>query len=100
MKQKTSRDEIRKRAAIVRRADRRLQENFAGQYVAYIDTWRQAKSGSRLVRRMLAHSASLKEVSDALEPLSSERRARVVFQYVSEATPGTLEAHYDLPWRL
>ncbi len=105
MKQKTSRDEISKRAAVLLRADSRLQRNFAGRYVAYIDTWRQGKSGkgksgSRLVRKMLAHGPTLKEVSDALQALSAERKARVIFHYVPKDSPGTPDVHYDLPWRL
>ena len=85
-------------AALVRTL-RRFDKKYAGQYVAYIDKWKRGSGGKRLVRKVLAHSASLKDVNEALTRLSVRERDRVVLHYADVSPPDTLKVHFDLPGR-
>lgn len=100
MKEKVVKDPISARARAVLRANQRLQKEFPGQYVAYLEAWRRSGSGARLVRRILGHGASMKEVNAALANLSARDRARVMMQYVDDSPADAIRVHYDLPWRL
>ena len=100
MAQRTASSSIQSRARAVMRADRSLQKKFAGQYVAYMDAWKQSGAGKRLVRRIWAHGPFLQDVSDRVARLSPAQRARTVFTYVSDLPRNTLAVAYDLPWRL
>lgn len=79
--------------------DLHLQFAYPGEFVAYLDGWKPATGRRTLVRRVIAHSNSLKEIQDALTTLSSKDRARVVVHYATDPYHEGLEVHYDLPGR-
>jgi len=65
-------------------ADLKLQYQYAGEYVAYVDSWAERAGESRLERRwVLAHAASLVDLLEALErvPVSAEQRESLKLDY-------------------
>lgn len=77
---------LRTRSAVLR-ANNRLNEEFAGEFVAWIDRRR----GATLRRRIIAHSPSLKAVNDALDTLSQRDRALVLLQYAMRVSPDAVD---------
>lgn len=81
------------------REDLRLQFDYPGEYVAYLDSWKTQRQTRRLLRRVIAHSLSLKDLYEALAALSPKERANVVLHYAVDPHQQELEVHYDLPGR-
>src|SRR5438552_2906161 len=79
--------------------DLRLQQDYPGEYVAYLESWTGKGNTRALVRRIVAHGTSLKTVNDSLASLSPAQRARVILRYAADPRQTELEVHYDLPGR-
>src|SRR5437868_6054 len=63
-------------------ADLRLQVEYPGKYVAYIDRIKTVRQVRRLSRGLLAHGASLQDVQDAVNGASPSDQARIVIVFV------------------
>jgi hypothetical protein len=76
-------------------ANDRLNDDFAGEYIAYVDHRR----GKRLHRRIVAHERRLSGIHDIMDRLPKALRKNVVIHYASEYLPDVIETHADLPGR-
>ena len=79
------------------RANCRLQIDYPGEYVAYIDTWTGQGKNLRFRRKILAHADSMGDLHDKLAKLPPRVRSKATFEYVDDPE-GPLEVHYDLPF--
>lgn len=79
--------------------DLRLQFDYAGEYVAYIDRFCIHKGVRHFVREVLAHNRSLKELHDAVADLPAAKRAKIIIHYATDPHRRELEVHYDLAYR-
>ena|SRR5205823_3852611 len=79
--------------------DLRLQQDYPGEYVAYLESWRGKGTTRAVVRRIVAHGTSLKTINDSLASLSPAQRTRVILRYAADPQQTELEVHYDLPGR-
>jgi hypothetical protein len=80
------------------RADIELRYMHPGEYVAYIDEYREQDRICRLVREVLACSSDLAEVKAAFTDVGSERRASIRLEYLEPLGDDFL-THDDLPLR-
>jgi hypothetical protein len=69
------------RGAARRKADLAMSERYAGNHVAYIDTW----TGDELERTVVAVAAEVADFQNELSQLPLEVRQRVVCTYLTPA---------------
>jgi hypothetical protein len=80
------------------REDLRLQADYPGQYVAYVDSWKARHKGRQLHREVVAHAQTLPDLHRRLSQLPAEIQAKASIDYVLDPE-GPIEVHYDLPDR-
>jgi hypothetical protein len=79
----------------------KLQAQFPGEYVAYLDTW----DGETLTRTVLAHARRNVDLEPALDRLSEAERERVSVVYIdspnialcTRVQTGEIRARQDTP---
>ncbi|GEM_PF-4666474 len=72
---------LRKPGAMLAAYDR-LNDDYLGEYVAYVDHVR----GMTVKRRIVAHSKDPKVVSDAVNKLTARDRKKLMMHYVAPPT--------------
>lgn len=78
------RGELHPEARQVLYEDLRLQFDYPGKYVVFMDRWKGRGSSRTLDRQILAHSTSLVEVQGPLDRLSPRDRAKAVLRYATD----------------
>jgi hypothetical protein len=79
----------------------KLQAQFPGEFVAYLDTW----DGQTLTRKVIAHARRHREIGPALEQLSEAEREVVSVVYIdppnvalcTRVQTGEIRARQDAP---
>jgi hypothetical protein len=65
------------------REDARLQFDYPGETVAYVDSWRGRGQNRRLTREVIAHAADVTEFYRRFDRLPDALRARATVRYVT-----------------
>ena len=79
-------------------ANCRLQADYPGEYVAFVDTFAGQGKKTRFRRKMLGHAKDMGDLHDELAKLPPRERAKASYRYVVDPN-APLEAHFDLPFR-
>jgi hypothetical protein len=66
------------------REDTRLQFDYPGETVAYVDTWKGRGQHRRLTREVVAHAADVAAFYQRFDRLSEDLRARATVCYVTD----------------
>jgi len=79
-------------------ANCRLQADYPGEYVAFIDTFTGVGKNARFRRKVVAHALTLGDLHDLLLELPTKQRSKVFIDYVDDPD-GPVE-FIDVPGRV
>ena len=78
--------------------DLRLRFEFPGEYVAYLDKYGTVNRLRHLQRQLIAHSAAIADVQEAIQRYPDTECARIAIEFADPLGDDFRVAH-DLPFR-